>query len=85
LGLTQPGGGSLLKLKETRHGDNINNSSTWEVECEMEASLHYIDCPKTKLNKQKKNPSWAQWLTPVILATEEAEMRRFALASQPCK
>jgi hypothetical protein len=27
--------------------------------------------------------SWHQWLTPVILATQEAEIRRTAVRSQP--
>jgi hypothetical protein len=27
--------------------------------------------------------AWLQWLTPVILATQEAEIRRFAVQSQP--
>jgi hypothetical protein len=35
--------------------------------------------------KQKTSNSWAQWLKPVILATQEAEVRRKhkALSSNP--
>jgi hypothetical protein len=31
----------------------------------------------------KLNLSWCQWLTPVILATQEAEITRTTLQSQP--
>jgi hypothetical protein len=31
----------------------------------------------------KKNKARHQWLTPVILATQEAEIRRIAVLSQP--
>jgi hypothetical protein len=32
---------------------------------------------------KKLNGSWHQWLTPVILATQEAEIRRIMAQSQP--
>jgi hypothetical protein len=32
---------------------------------------------------EKKNPARRQWLTPVILATQEAEIRKIAVGSQP--
>jgi hypothetical protein len=31
----------------------------------------------------RQNIVWCQWLTPVILATQEAEIRRIAVQSQP--
>jgi hypothetical protein len=34
-------------------------------------------------NRISKNWTRCQWLTPVILATQEAEIRRFAVGSQP--
>jgi hypothetical protein len=34
-----------------------------------------------KLKKQSFD--WCQWLMPVILATQEAEIRRIAVLSQP--
>jgi hypothetical protein len=33
--------------------------------------------------KKKKKSSWAWWLTPIILAIQEAEIRRIAVKSQP--
>jgi hypothetical protein len=32
--------------------------------------------PQYCKNKTKPKPSWVQWLTPIILATQEAEIRR---------
>jgi hypothetical protein len=35
---------------------------------------------KGSKKKKKKNPSsWVQWLTPVILATQEADIRRITV------
>jgi hypothetical protein len=36
-------------------------------------------------NKKRKKLIRRQWLTPVILATQEAEIRRIAVPSQPGK
>jgi hypothetical protein len=33
----------------------------------------------------KRSPCWHQWLTPIILATQEAEIRRIALEASPGK
>jgi hypothetical protein len=40
---------------------------------------------KTILDRKVKEEivSWAQWLMPVILDTQEAEIRRIAVQSQP--
>jgi hypothetical protein len=45
---------------------------------EFEASLGYI--VNTCLKKEKVG---CRWLTPVILATQEAEIRRIRVRSQP--
>jgi hypothetical protein len=34
---------------------------------------------------KKSNVAWRWWLTPVILATQEAEIRRIEVRSQPGK
>jgi hypothetical protein len=33
--------------------------------------------------KEKSIAAWHQWLNPVILATQEAEIRRITVQSQP--
>jgi hypothetical protein len=34
-------------------------------------------------DEQNKRHCWTQWLTPVILATQEAEIRRISVRHQP--
>jgi hypothetical protein len=38
--------------------------------------------PKLKRKRKEKKRAWRQWLTPVILATQEAEIRRIKIQSQ---
>jgi hypothetical protein len=40
-----------------------------------------VNTPQREIIPRSKNPtaSWAQWLTPIILATQEAEIRRIAV------
>jgi hypothetical protein len=38
---------------------------------------------KKEGKKKKKSTHWAKWLTPVILATQKAAIRRIAVQSQP--
>jgi lipid A disaccharide synthetase len=45
---------------------------------------HAIDIKKKKKKKKRKeNRARHRWLTPVILATREAEIRRIIVQSQP--
>jgi hypothetical protein len=44
-------------------------------------SYLYIKATKKKNNK-KKHPGWAWWLTPIILATWEAEIGRILVSDQ---
>jgi hypothetical protein len=38
-----------------------------------------------KQGKERKHIVWHQWLTPVILATWETEIRRITVPGQHCK
>jgi hypothetical protein len=40
---------------------------------------------KLKKNRQETNRTWCWWLIPVILTTQEAEIRRILVQSQPRK
>jgi hypothetical protein len=42
----------------------------------LKISLGYTNRPCLK---RKKKQAWHRWLKPVILATQEAEIRRFAV------
>jgi hypothetical protein len=47
--------------------------------CKAQNSSH-----STKINKStNKTLNWAQWFTPVNLATQETEIRRISIQSQP--
>jgi hypothetical protein len=39
--------------------------------------------PRNKMEKKKKKSARCQWLMPVILAIQEAEIRRIMVQSQP--
>jgi hypothetical protein len=61
------------------------NPSTWKAEAEgspveVQPGLHIMKPSSTK--KKKKKPG-CRWLTPVLLATQEAEIRRITVQSQP--
>jgi hypothetical protein len=42
-----------------------------------------INLWQNKQGKEKRKRSWHWWLTPIILATQEAEIRRITVQSQP--
>jgi hypothetical protein len=50
-------------------------------------AIEMITCyswfPRGKSKPHHKRPSGCWWLTPVILATQEAEIRRIMVRSQP--
>jgi hypothetical protein len=51
-----------------------------QEDCQFKASLDYIARPCLK---KKWGEARCQWLTPVIVATQEAVFRRIAVLSQP--
>jgi hypothetical protein len=51
-----------------------------QEDCKFQGSLGYMrSCLKKKKNKRKRKRARYQWLTPVILATQEAEIRKITL------
>jgi hypothetical protein len=50
---------------------------------QFKAILGYTVRPYCEGVKKKKNLYWSRWFTPVILATQEAEIRRISVQSQP--
>jgi hypothetical protein len=59
----------------------------WKKICRMKRpdtnNGHFITQPVGKKNKKKEGLAGCQWLTPVILTTREAEIRRIVVQSQP--
>jgi hypothetical protein len=52
-------------------------------EADEEAAVWGRPRQKFETSSQKSTKSGSRWLTPVIPATQEAEIRRFTIQSQP--
>jgi hypothetical protein len=71
-------------LKNTQHKKELAEWLKWYSTClaSVKPSLQTPVPPKKQTNKQK-NVTGRWWLTPVILVTQEAEIRRIEFQSQP--
>jgi hypothetical protein len=56
---------------------------TTEFTLNLNFVFNYSVAKKEKKKKQNYLTAGCRWLTPVILATQEAEIRRIILRSQP--
>jgi hypothetical protein len=54
---------------------------------QLDSSYQYCDLVLRNIKDmlKKKNPVRHQWLTPIILATQEAEIKRIVVQSHPRK
>jgi hypothetical protein len=50
-----------------------------QEDCEFKASLGY----NSEILTQTPTQAWCQWLAPIILAPQEAELKRIKVQSQP--